>query len=142
MRPPYLAYALGSLGLTLPAQTFGSHLAFSDLDCLGMPAVPFSLARRIFSVGNAVNDPSSATSRTKTPWGRRRPWLLLYLIFSVPAAFREGARLFWYCLGVPLLFKTFHSTVRMPRSWLCRQPEQDTVGLLGCTGGSVAYFVG
>ena len=30
--PPHLAYALGGLGLTLPAQTFGTYLAFYYLD--------------------------------------------------------------------------------------------------------------
>ena len=40
--PPHLAYALGGLGLTLPAQTFGTYLAFYYLDRLGMPTGAFA----------------------------------------------------------------------------------------------------
>ncbi len=57
MIPARIAYALGALGLTLPGQTFGTYLAFYYLDHLGLAAGAFALARLVFSVWDAVNDP-------------------------------------------------------------------------------------
>jgi GPH family glycoside/pentoside/hexuronide:cation symporter len=116
--PAHIAYALGALGLTLPGQTFGTYLAFYYLDHLGLAASAFALARLVFSVWDAVNDPlfGYLSDRTRTPWGRRRPWLFVglpflllafYLTFSVPGPFLQGPALFWYCLGVILFFETF-----------------------------------
>jgi len=116
--PARIAYALGALGLTLPGQTFGTYLAFYYLDHLGLAASAFALARLVFSVWDAVNDPlfGYLSDRTKTPWGRRRPWLFLglpllllafYLTFNVPGPFLQGPALFWYCLGAILFFETF-----------------------------------
>ncbi|MFN4233086.1 MFS transporter [Thermus sp.] len=116
--PAHMAYALGALGLTLPGQTFGTYLAFYYLDHLGLAASAFALARLVFSAWDAVNDPlfGYLSDRTRTPWGRRRPWLFLglpllllafYFTFNVPGPFRQGPALFWYCLGVILFFETF-----------------------------------
>ena len=72
-------YASGQLGLTLVSESFGTYLAFFYLERLGLSAALYALARTVYALWDAVNDPlfGHLSDRTKTPWGRRRPWLLL-----------------------------------------------------------------
>lgn len=117
MKTPPWRYALGTLGLILPSQTFGTFFAYYYVDVLGLAVGAFALARTVYSLWDAVNDPMFGylSDRTRTPWGRRRPWLIgglpflllaFVLTFAVPEVFR-GPALFWYCLLALLFFETF-----------------------------------
>ena len=68
-------YASGQLGLTLVSESFGTYLAFFYLERLGLSAALYALARTVYALWDAVNDPlfGHLSDRTKTPWGRRRP---------------------------------------------------------------------
>lgn len=111
-------YALGMLGIAIPVMAFENHIMFLYVDELGLALGLAATARSINSVWNAVNDPifGYLSDRTRTSWGRRRPWMMLglplFLLsfimgFWVPGPFQEGMRLFFYFLAVLILQETF-----------------------------------
>jgi GPH family glycoside/pentoside/hexuronide:cation symporter len=117
-RPSPLFYGLGTLGVSIGVETFGAFAYFYYVDTLGLAFSLAALVRTIFAVWDAVNDPifSYFSDNTRTRWGRRRPWLLVsvplfalsfVMIFFAPASQGEQSLLFWYLLGIALLFETF-----------------------------------
>jgi len=112
-----LTYGIGMLGLTFPGQAFGLYLWYFYTDFLGLAAALLALARTVYSIWDAFNDPFFAywSDRTKSRLGRRRPWLMaglplymlmLVMVFSPPEAIRESGLLFYYFLVGILLFET------------------------------------
>ena len=115
-------YASGQLGLTLVSESFGTYLAFFYLERLGLSAALYALARTVYALWDAVNDPlfGHLSDRTETPWGRRRPWLLLgvplfllayLLVFWVPDWARSPAVLPYYFALAILLYETLATVV-------------------------------
>lgn len=115
-------YASGQLGLTLVSESFGTYLAFFYLEKLGLSAAFYALARTIYAFWDAVNDPllGHLSDRTKTPWGRRRPWLLwgipffllaYVLVFWVPEWARDPGVLPYYFAGAIVLYETLATVV-------------------------------
>ncbi len=114
-----LMYALGMLGISIPVQAFENYMMFYYVETLGLLVGTAALARSINSVWNAVNDPlfGYLSDRTRTRWGRRRPWMLgavlpflltIVVGFSVPGSVRSNpGMLFTYFLGALLLQETF-----------------------------------
>ena len=117
-KPSPLFFGLGTLGITVMGETFGAFAYFYYIDFLGLALSLAALARTIYAVWDAVNDPlfSYLSDSTRTRWGRRRPWLLIsvpfcalsfVLIFLVPVSLRGQNLLFWYLLAAILLYETF-----------------------------------
>lgn len=111
-------YGLGMLGISIPVMAFENHIVFHYADGLGLALGMAGLARTINSVWNALNDPlfGYLSDRTRTRWGRRRPWLVaglpLFLLtfimgFWVPPAFQAGVRLLAWFLAALILQETF-----------------------------------
>lgn len=111
-----LQFALGELGLHLPGMAMGTYMVFFYVDVLALPVAMVALARGINSIWDAINDPIFAhlSDRTRSRWGRRRPWLWLMLPLSLiawvlfwapPPNLGQGALFFWF-LGFLLLFET------------------------------------
>ncbi|SDE93385.1 glycoside/pentoside/hexuronide:cation symporter, GPH family [Thermus arciformis] len=115
-------YASGQLGLTLVSESFGTYLAFFYLERLGLSAAFYALARTVYALWDAVNDPlfGHLSDRTKTPLGRRRPWLLLgiplflvayVLVFWVPDWARSPGVLPYYFAAAIVLYETLATVV-------------------------------
>lgn len=117
-KPSPFFFGLGTLGISVVGETFGAFAYFYYIDFLGLTLALAALARTIYAVWDALNDPlfSYLSDSTRTRWGRRRPWLLLsvpflalsfVLIFLVPVSLRGQNLLFWYLIAVTLLYETF-----------------------------------
>jgi len=89
-----LSYGIGQLGLSMMGLAVYVHLAKFYTDVALLPASLVGLAVMLGRVGDAFLDPAMGfvSDRTRTRWGRRRPYLL---ISAVPA----GA--VFYCLWAP-----------------------------------------
>lgn len=108
------AYALGMFAMMIPTQAFSSFYFYFYVDERGLAIGLATVARTIFLIWDAVNQPLAGwlSDRTSTRLGRRRPWLLgavpaymltFVLVFAVPSSL-EGAGLFvWFLTALILI---------------------------------------
>ncbi|MEN9222053.1 MAG: MFS transporter [Thermostichus sp. BF3_bins_97] len=130
-----LAYGVGDLGTGMTANILVFFLLPFLTNSVGMPA---GLAGSIYAITrfwDAINDPiiGILSDRTRSRWGRRRPWLLFAAIpfgltflaqWWIPFPGRIGP-LFAYYLLVSLLFNTFYSAANIPYASLTPELTQD-----------------
>lgn len=112
MNSPY-AFSLGMFAMMVPSQTFSSFYSYFYVDKLGLGIGLATLARTIFLIWDAVNNPLFGywSDRTKTRFGRRRPWvfgaiplfmLTFILIFSPPDGLSENGLFIWFLVALIL----------------------------------------
>ena len=82
-----LGYGIGSLGTGIYSSTPGVLLLFFMTDTLGIPASLAALGVSLPKFWDMIADPivGGLSDRTRSRWGRRRPWLLggsLLMLFS------------------------------------------------------------
>jgi len=117
-------YAVGEFALGLPGTVVGAYLLYYYNHNLGLAVGYVTVAKVIQAIWDGINDPmvGHLSDRTRSRWGRRRPWLtvgaILYLIFSVtaflvPGGIRGGA-LFAYYLTLSLLWETAATVAWIP----------------------------
>ena len=118
-----LAYGIGDMGAAIGAQVTGFYLLSFLLDVALVPSLLVSSIFLFSNLWDAVTDPivGNLSDKTRSRWGRRRPWLLfgavpfaLAFLFQwyVPGFGETGK--FIYFFIVALLFKTMFTVVNVP----------------------------
>ncbi len=117
MRSKYInspmMYAFGMLAMMIPSQAFSSFYIFYYSDKLGMSFALVTIARTVYLIWDAVNQPLFGyySDRTNTKYGRRKPWLyvaiplfmLTYImVFSPPQGMTEYGLFTWFLVALIL----------------------------------------
>ena len=116
-------YGFAMFGTSIPINMFKSFAAIFYVDLLGLSMTKYSLVLFIYTFVDAIDNPvyGFLSDRTRTKWGRRRPWLLIgtpllvlffILFYNVPAFVQtEQGMLFIYMLLMYILTGTLDSLV-------------------------------
>ena len=117
-----LRYSVGMFGTSIPINMFKTYAAYFYVDKLGLITTPqFSLILFLYTFLDAIDNPvyGFLSDRTRTKWGRRRPWLLIgtpllvlcfILFYNPPAALAPGSA-FSYVLLMYMLTGTLDSLI-------------------------------
>ena len=78
-----LSWGVGALGTTSMLYLVNSYLVFFLVRHVGLSAAAVGIMMTLMRVFDAVIDPliGSASDRTESRWGRRRPWMLVGAVF-------------------------------------------------------------
>lgn len=116
-------YGIGMFGTSIPINMFKSFAAIFYVDMLGLDMKKYSLVLLIYTFVDAIDNPvyGFLSDRTRTKWGRRRPWLIIgtpllilsfILFFNVPSFISsEKGMLFVYMLLMYILTGTLDSLI-------------------------------
>lgn len=116
-------YGFAMFGTSIPINMFKSFAAIFYVDMLGLDMKKYSLVLFIYTFVDAIDNPvyGFLSDRTRTKWGRRRPWLLIgtpllvlffLLFYNVPGFIKADTRiLFIYMLLMYILTGTLDSLV-------------------------------
>lgn len=116
-------YGFAMFGTSIPINMFKSFAAIFYVDMLGLDMKKYSLVLFIYTFIDAIDNPvyGFLSDRTRSKWGRRRPWLLIgtpllilffILFFNVPSFIEnESGMLFIYMLLMYILTGTLDSLI-------------------------------
>lgn len=110
-------YAIGMFGTSIPINMLKTYAAIYYVDQLGVTTKQMALMLLIYTFIDAIDNPvyGFLSDRTRSRWGRRRPWLTigtpllvlgLIAFYSTPS-FLAGNNIFAYCM----LFYIFTGTL-------------------------------
>lgn len=108
-----VSYALGMLAMMIPSQAFSSFYSYYYIDKLGLGIGLATIARTIFLIWDAVNQPLAGyfSDRTNTRYGRRRPWIIgsiplfmlaFIMVFAVPSGLSGYGLFIWFLIALIL----------------------------------------
>ncbi len=136
-------FAVGDFGLNLYWQGIGLFLIYYQTDVLGLPAWWAGAVFFLASLWDALANPvmGLVADRTRTRWGRFRPYVLLgslplaasfALAFSAPGL--GGGALVAYALAAQLLLRTAYTVVAIPYAALSASMTRDSAERTALTG--------
>lgn len=114
-------YAVGMFGTSIPINMLKTYAPIFYVDGLGLTTSQLALILLIYTFIDAIDNPVYGffSDRTRTRWGRRRPWLVIgtpllvlsLIAFFSPPAGLEGNGLFTYVLLFYILAGTLDSVI-------------------------------
>lgn len=119
-----LSYAMATgSGYQIMGSLVGSYLLVFLTDTFGIPAAAAGVIMVIASIWDAINDPIMGTiaDRTKTKWGRYRPWFLfvpacltvvVVLLFASPNI-SENGKIIWTAVFY-ILYGMLRTAIEIP----------------------------
>lgn len=128
-----IAYSLGGLAPALAASVFTTYVLFFYVDVIKLPVYLAGIAMLIYAVWNAINDPIAGliSDRTRTPYGRRLPYLavaivpfgLAFFLLWTPVfkGIDQYKLLFFYFLFMICLFDGLNAVIGI--NWSALFPE-------------------
>lgn len=110
-------YSLAMFGLSVAGYMYVTYGTFFYTETIGLSMKLIALGNVLYAVWDAFNDPIAGylSDRTRTRWGRRKPWLLVsvpvfvvssILFFSPPAFLGTGVSLAVYFTVFLMLTET------------------------------------
>ena len=118
------AFGLGAVGKDMVYALSASYVMFYYQDTLGLSATFVGLILMIARIFDAVNDPFMGVlvAKTKTRWGRFRPWLfsgtllnavVLYALFAAPTGSSEATLMVYFSI-VYILWGVTYTMMDIP----------------------------
>lgn len=118
------SYGLGAVGKDMVYMLSASYILYYYQDILGVSAIAMGVILLVARVFDAFNDPIMGVivAKTRTKWGKFRPWLLigtitnavvLYVMFAAPPAL-NGAGLVAYAAVTYILWGVTYTMMDIP----------------------------
>lgn len=118
-----IGYGVGDFGFNLFFTTASLYLLYYYTDVLGLPPATAGWVFAVALIADALFDPYMGfiASRTRTRWGRYRPYLLFgcvplaasWALMFLPVTL-EGAALVLFAMSTHILFRILYAVVGMP----------------------------
>lgn len=119
-----ISYGLGAVGKDMVYMLSASYILYYYQDILGVSAIAMGVILMAARVFDAFNDPIMGVivAKTKTRWGKFRPWLLigtnlnaviLYFMFAAPPAL-NGSGLVVYAAVTYILWGITYTMMDIP----------------------------
>ena len=129
-----IGYATGVYGVFLAWMMVSLYLLYFYTDVMGLSPTQAGLVFLVASLWDAVSDPVMGwlVDRTRTRWGKYRPYLLLAAIplavsfaalFYVPDL--TGENLFLWALALHIVFRTCYTAIYIPYTALIGRLSKD-----------------
>lgn len=104
---PTWRYSIGMFGLAIPINTIRVCTLLFYVDILGLDVRAYGTVMAVYAVLDAIDNPilGHLSDRTRTRWGRRRPWLVVGAVvlaaglvgfFSAPSTLDGLALVAWF----------------------------------------------
>ena len=146
------AYGIGDFAINIAYTTLGFYIVFFMVNVAGLPAEWAGLVFLIARAWDAITDYIMGTisDRTKSRWGRRRPFILfgcipfgLTFILLWVSPFKDTVHIFVYYIIIVMLFNTAFTVVSIPYNSLLPDLSQNYNERTSISGVRMGFtFVG
>ncbi len=143
-----IAFGSGDFAFNLYWQSLSFYLLFYYTEAVGLSAAVAGLLYMVSSICDGIVDPliGAAADRTRSRWGRYRPWLLLgavplalgfCLLYWPPPL--EGTMLVAAVMAAHLLFRSLYAAVNVPYIALTAQITRSAADRANIAGARLVF---